>query len=208
MVYSTVDVVGASSVTAGTSATINAGTAATGDAVFLHIVWTNPAVSSVVDNDWVVVPGTNVVGPDYASAVYSHVLDGTDSINLSWTGSSHWTWQLIACDGLTATPLDLSETAQSNSAATLPRLNGVGATDHVLCFAGSVNGLSQTNVRAYPDVGFVVAEETQSAAGRPTLWVGQFSGPIGDLAVTLPASVYFDPPPTHSVGHTLSVLVA
>lgn len=210
MVYSTVDVVGASSVSAGTAATITTGTAAVGDAVFLHMVWTNPAITAVVDNDWVLVPGTNVVGPDYASAVYSHVLDGTDSINLSWTGSSNWTWQVIGCDGLTATPVLNAEvaTAQTNSAASLPRLKSVEPTDHVLCFAGAVNVLSKSNVKVSPDVGFITSEETQTAALRPTLWVGQFGGAVGDLTETFPAAVYFDPPPTHSVGHTIAVNVA
>lgn len=210
MAYSTVDVVGGSSVSAGTSATITTGTAATGDAVFLHVVWTNPAITSVTDNDWTLVTDTNVTGPDYASALYWHVLDGTDSTNLSWTGSSNYTWQVIACDGLTATPVASAEaaTAQSNSSALLPRLQAVEATDHILCFAGAVNTLSKDSTRAYPDVGFVTAEETQTASSRPTLWVGQFGGTVGDLTETFPAAVYFDPPPTHAVGHTIAVNVA
>lgn len=208
MAYSTVDT-DSGTATAATSVTPTVGTATTGDDVFCHVVWTNPDISLGTINDWTQVTGTLVSGPEYASAVFHHTLTGTDTLGINWTGSSDLTWQVLACGGLTATPVDSATTSQTSSTAVLDRLTALPTSVHVVCFAGAVNVANKVTTAATPDVGFVTSEGTQfPAAGLPALWTGQFSGPLPDVSETLRAGVYWDPPPSHSVGHSVAVTVA
>jgi hypothetical protein len=207
MAYSTVDTVGGSD-TAVETIVPTMGDAQTGDDVFVHLMWSDPTITLGDVGDWTLVAGTNVTGPQYMSALYHLTLAGADDVTIDWTGACDVAWQVIASGGLDTDPVELADTRQSTSAAILPRLIGLAATDHVICFAGAVNVLSKDNVVARPDVGFITAEATEANSGIPTLWVGQFAGTIGDLDTTFPAAVYFDPPPTHSVGHTVAVAVA
>lgn len=206
MVYSTVDTDGGSSGSAGTTLTPTVGTAGSGDDVFCHVVWTVPDITLGDVGDWALIQ--QHTGPSYRSALFHHTLTGTDDLVMDWTTDSNYTWQVLACGGLEADPVEVNELAETTSAASLPRLLGVAETDHALCFTGAVNVSSKTVVKAGPDVGFITSEATEFAAARPALWCGQFSGPYGDTTETVTASVYFDPPPTHSIGHTVAVAVA
>jgi hypothetical protein len=190
------------------------GATTAGDNVFLHVFWGDPSITVDDLGHWLLVPGTNVTGPEYKSAIYYRTLTGIDDIVLGWDAACDVAWQTIKCRGLGAVPTVTAATRMSNSAALLPRVSGLSGTDLVLCFAAGVSTAGKAEVKATPDVGFITSEATTSIAGTsftsavPTLWVGRFNGAIGDLETTFPAAVYFDPPPTHAVGHTVAISVA
>jgi hypothetical protein len=206
MAYSTVDTDGGTA-TGVETLTPTVGDAVAGDDAFLHVVWTDPTITLGDVGDWTIVDEA-VTGPEYLSALYHLTLAGGDDLQLDWTGACDLTWQVLACGGLALDPVDSSATEQTNSSAILQRLLDLPDSVHVACFAGAVNTLSKDNTSVRPDVGFITSEATETDSGVPTLWTGQFGGPVGDLDTTFPAAVYFDPPPTHSVGYSVAVEVS